>query len=98
MDFAVSLDDNELADNIGMFIPGTSKKRKREFQLMNDFYDALKEISDWKEEDTLTVKEIFKVQRIKLSQLSTLTDAKLKEDGLTQRGLREAVLSVIENQ
>jgi hypothetical protein len=97
MNFAVSLDENELADNIGMFIPGTSKKRKREFQSMNDFYDALKEISDWEEEDTLTVKEIFKVQRIKLSQLSTLTDAKLKEDGLTQRGLREGVLSVIEN-
>ena len=42
MDFAVSLDENELADNIGVFI--TSKKRQREFQSLNDFYDALKEM------------------------------------------------------
>jgi len=43
------------------------------------------------------VKAIIEGQEILRKQLSTLTDAKLKEDGLTQRGLREAVLSVIEN-
>jgi hypothetical protein len=39
---------------------------------------------------------VFKEQRIKRSQLSSLTDAKLQKMGLAQGGLRKAVLSVIE--
>ncbi|KAJ3308090.1 hypothetical protein HDV04_001826, partial [Boothiomyces sp. JEL0838] len=97
MNFTVSFDDKELANGIGMSVSGTPKKRKREFQSMDEFYDALKGISDWEEEDTEIVKEVFITQRIKLNQLSTLTDEKLKECGLKQLGLREAVLSVIEN-
>jgi hypothetical protein len=64
---------------------------------MDDFYKALESIVGWEKEDTEIVKKVFGAQRIKLPQFTTLTDAKLKEAGLTQLGLREAVLSVIEN-
>jgi hypothetical protein len=43
------------------------------------------------------IKVLFEGQDILIKQLTTLTDAKLKEVGLTQLGLRLAVLSVIEN-
>jgi hypothetical protein len=96
MDTASNHGDFESVDNIGAFLPGTSRKRKREFESMDEFYEALKQIEDWEEEDTDAVKKVFKEQRIKLSQLSSLTDAKLEKYGLFQGGLREAVLSVIE--
>ena len=95
MNFAVSLGDEELARNIRAFIPGTSRKRKREFESMDEFYDELNQIKDWEEEDTVEVQRVLKGQRIKPSQLITLTDAKLEKMGLAQMGLREAVLSVI---
>ena len=95
MNFAASLDDKTTARNIANFIPN-SKKRKREFQSMDDFYKALEEYGlNEKQKDK--VKTIIEGQEILLKQLATLTDANLQEDGLTQRGLREAVLSVIEN-
>jgi hypothetical protein len=62
---------------------------------MNQFFEVLKSIDGWEEEDSLIVEKVFKEQRIKFSQLSTLTDAKLEKYGLIQGGLREAVLSVI---
>ena len=95
MNFAASLDDNTTARNSASFI--TSNKRKRGFESMDYFYKALEAIGGWEKEDTEIVKKVFRVQRIKLSQITTLTDAKLKEAGLTQRGLREAILSVIGN-
>jgi hypothetical protein len=73
---------------------GTSCK----FKSMDSFYEALKQIEDWEDIDTEAVMNVFKEQRVKLSQLSSLTDAKLKEYGLVQGGLREAVLSVIEKK
>ena len=60
----MSLDDNDLSERIGLFVPGTSKKRKGEFQSMDEFYDALTEIADWDEEDTAVVKNVFKEQII----------------------------------
>ena len=63
---------------------------------MDEFYDELNQIKDWEEEDTVEVQRVLKGQRIKPSQLITLTDAKLEKMGLAQMGLREAVLSVIE--
>ncbi|KAI8891896.1 hypothetical protein BC833DRAFT_644839 [Globomyces pollinis-pini] len=67
MNFSVSLDDKQLANQIGMFVPGTSTSKKR------------------------------KRQHIDVMELSTLTDAKLEKDKILQGGLREAVLSVIED-
>lgn len=98
MDFARSQNDRELCAKIGLFVPETTKKRKREFDTIDQFYNALKQIEDWEEEDTEIVKKIFKAERIKNSQLSFLTDEKLEKYGLMQGGLREAVLYVIENQ
>ena len=63
---------------------------------MDEFYDELNQIKDWEEQDTVEVQRVLKGQRIKPSQLITLTDAKLEKMGLAQMGLREAVLSVIE--
>jgi hypothetical protein len=94
MNFAASLDDNTTARNIASFIPN-SNKRKRGFESMDDFYKSLEAIGGWEKEDTEIVKKVFDVQRIKPSQITTLSDAKLKEYGLAQGGLREAVLSVI---
>jgi len=95
MNFAASLDDITTARNIANFIPN-SNKRKRGFESMDDFYKALKEYGlDEKQKDK--VKAIIEGQEILLKQIDNLTDAKLKEYGLTQGGLREAVLSVIEN-
>jgi hypothetical protein len=96
MNFAASLDDNTTARNIANFIPNANK-RKRGFESMDEFYKALESIVGWEMEDTEIVKRVFGVQRIKLPQLITLTDAKLEKYGLIQGGLREAVLSVIEN-
>jgi hypothetical protein len=91
-DFALSLDDKALAS----WIKPSLNKRKRGFVSMGDFYKALKEYGlDEKQKDK--VKAIIECQEILLKQLTTLTDAKLKEDGLTQGCLRKAVLSVIEN-
>jgi hypothetical protein len=70
---------------------------KQGFESMDDFYKAFESIVGWEKEDTEMVKKVFGVQRIKLSQLTSLTDAKLEKYGLIQGGLREAVLSVIEN-
>jgi hypothetical protein len=96
MDFAASLDDNTTARNIANFIPN-SNKRKRGFESMDDFYNALETTPNWKSEYSEIFRGVFERQLVMPHQLATLTDAKLKEDGLTQRGLREAVLSVIEN-
>jgi hypothetical protein len=38
---------------------------------------------------------VFQQQRVKVGVLDRLTDEKLKEDGLTQKGLREAMLAVL---
>ncbi|KAI8901313.1 hypothetical protein BC833DRAFT_578228 [Globomyces pollinis-pini] len=95
MNFAASLNDNTTATNIANFIP-KSNKRKRKFTSMGNFYMALKEYGlDEKQKDK--VKAILESQEILLKQLTTLTDSKLEKYGLIQGGLREAVLSVIEN-
>jgi hypothetical protein len=96
MNFAASLDDSTTTRKIATFI-SNSNKRKRGFESMDHFYKSLDAIAGWEKEDTEIVKKVFGVQRIKLSQITTLTDAKLEKYGLIQGGLREAVLSVIEN-
>jgi hypothetical protein len=90
--FALSVDDKALAN----WISPSLNKRKRRFESMDDFYKALKEYGK-KDEQIEKIKSVLLEQEIDVMELTTLTDAKLKEDGLTQRGLREAVLSVIEN-
>ena len=72
-----------------------SEKSGREFKSMGEFYEALAQRKGWIEKYTEIVKVIFESQCILLEQLSTLTDAELKEYGLVQGGLREAVLAVI---
>jgi hypothetical protein len=95
MNFAASLDDNTAAINIANFIPNANK-RKRGFESMDNFYKALKDYGK-KDQQIEKIRDVFVEQEIDVTELTTLTDAKLKEDGLTQRGLREAVLSVIDN-
>ena len=89
--FALSLDDKALAS----WIKPSFNKRKRVFESMDDFYQALKEYG-LDEEQKDKVKAIIEGQEILLKQLGNLTDAKLEKIGLVL-GLRDAVLSVIEN-
>ena len=42
--------------------------------------------------------KVFVEQDIKVMEITKLTDEKLKEDGLTRHGLREAVLSAIKEK
>jgi hypothetical protein len=62
---------------------------------MNGFYAALKDKENLDEEEILIIQTEFLKQRIKFNTLSRLTDEILKEDGITQRGLREAILNVL---
>jgi hypothetical protein len=96
MDIAKDHNDFKSVENIGSFLHGSSRKRKRLFESMDEFYEALNQFEDWDDEDTEEVKKVFKQQRIQLTQLSILTDAKLEKMGLAELGLREVVLSVTE--
>jgi hypothetical protein len=96
MNFAASLDDNTAAINIANFIPNANK-RKRGFESMDAFYTALETTPNWESKYSEIVRGVFNRQLVMPYQLTNLTDAKLKKYGLTQRGLREAVLSVIDN-
>jgi hypothetical protein len=68
------------------------------FASMEEFYTALEQkltnLSK-KKKQMETIKKIFDEQDIEVGVLSRLTDGKLKEAGLVQIGLREAVLAVI---
>jgi hypothetical protein len=59
---------------------------------MEEFYSALLTNGLTKIQND-KVKTIFDAQELCVKQLSNLTDKKFKEDGLIERGLREAVLS-----
>jgi hypothetical protein len=61
---------------------------------MEEFFAALR-ARGCDDEDIGIISDVFQKQRIKVGVLHRLTDEKLKEDGLTQRGLREAVLAVL---
>ncbi|KAI3655879.1 hypothetical protein MP638_004167 [Amoeboaphelidium occidentale] len=67
------------------------------FQTMDEFYEALQnELDDeFKEELVTTAKKVFREQGIGLKQVPTLTNEELKEFGLKQGGLREAILKVL---
>ncbi|KAI3655550.1 hypothetical protein MP638_006452 [Amoeboaphelidium occidentale] len=67
------------------------------FKTMDEFYEALQnELDDeFKEELVTTAKKVFREQGIGLKQVPTLTNEKLKEYGLKQGGLREAILKVL---
>jgi hypothetical protein len=97
MDIAKDHNDFESVENIGPFLPGSSRKRKREFESMDSFYEALLDYG-LNETQKDKVRHVMEFQEVLAKQLSSLTDAKLKEYGLVQGGLREAVLSVIEKK
>jgi hypothetical protein len=61
---------------------------------MDKFYSALQK-EDLDDVDITGVQNIFEKEKIKASTLPRLTNEKLKEYGLAQGGLREAVLAVL---
>jgi len=68
------------------------------FKSMEEFYAALEQKltnPSKKERQMETIMKIFEEQDIEVGVLDRLTDEKLKEDGLKQGGLREAVLAVL---
>jgi hypothetical protein len=90
------IDDVQLLKEGATYFVSYIAKQERVFKSMDAFYDALK---DYGKNDVQIekIKRVLVEQDIDVMELSTLTDAKLKEVGLTQLGLRLAVLSVIEN-
>ena len=97
MDIAKDHGDFESIENIGAFLPRTSRKRKREFESMDEFYEALKTYGK-NDSQIGKIRNIMEHQEIDTMELTSLTDAKLEKMGLAQLGLREAVLCVIEHE
>jgi hypothetical protein len=69
---------------------------------MEQFFHKLKTEQELDDDDIQTIKDCFGNHKIKFKQLTetgelAITDAKLKEDGISQRGLRTAILSVIKS-
>ena len=67
---------------------------------MTGFYDKLKSEKELDDEDIETIKGCFGKQKIKFSMLMevgdlAITDGKLEKYGITQGGLRTAILAVI---
>ena len=67
---------------------------------MTDFFEKLKTDQDLDEDDVLVIKDCFEKQKIKFKQLMengdlAMTDSELKDYGITQGGLRKAILAVI---
>jgi translation initiation factor 2 alpha subunit (eIF-2alpha) len=67
---------------------------------MEHFFEKLKTDEEMSDEQVAMAKEKFGFQGITFKQLMktgdlAMTDAKLKEDGIIQRGLRTAILAVI---
>ena len=69
---------------------------------MEQFFESLKTEQELDDEDVQTIKDCFGNQKIKMKQLMetgelAITDDKLKEYGITQGGLRTAILAVIKS-
>jgi hypothetical protein len=64
------------------------------FATMDEFYDSLLS-TGLNQNQVDRIRVVFEQQEILVSQLPRLTDAKLEADGITQRGLREAILAVL---
>ena len=70
------------------------------FSTMNEFFEKLKMEEGKSDEQVKKVRDVFSEQDIEFKQLMAtgdlaLTDAELKDYGITQGGLRKAILSVI---
>jgi hypothetical protein len=69
---------------------------------MEEFFEKLKIQESKSDEQVKKVRDVFSEQDIEFKQLMetdelALTDAKLKEYGITQGGLRTAILAVIKS-
>ncbi|KAJ2994146.1 hypothetical protein HDV02_001843 [Globomyces sp. JEL0801] len=79
------------------------KKQTGNFRVeMERFFDKLKTEQDLDDDDVQTIKVCFGNEKIKIKQLMAtgdlaMTDAKLEQYGITQGGLRTAILSVIKS-
>ena len=78
------------------------EKQTAKFNTMDEFFDKLKTDEDMSDEQVATAKELFSSQGITFKQLMktgdlAMADEKLKEYGITQGGLRTAILAVIKS-
>ena len=62
---------------------------------MDGFYEVLQKAKGLDERQIGIIQDMFEKEEIGFEQLPRLTNEKLKEDGLTQRGLWEAILSIL---
>ena len=65
------------------------------FANMEDFYEVLQKDQGLDGDDIKNIEGVFEKEKIKVKQLLRLTDEKLKEAGVSQIGLREAILAVL---
>ena len=72
----------------------TSPAEAKTFTSMEEFYEALRAVG-LNEGQMKKIHNVFEEHDIISTVLPRLTDEKLKEDGLTQIGLREAILAVL---
>ena len=77
-------------------------KNTGSFSTMEEFFEKLKTDEDMSDEQVATAKELFSSQGITFKQLMktgdlAMADEKLKEYGITQGGLRTAILAVIKS-
>jgi hypothetical protein len=77
-------------------------KQASKFSTMEQFFEKLKSGQELDEEDIHTIKDCFGNQKIKFKQLMetgelAMTEADLKDIGITQIGLRKAILAVIKS-
>ena len=73
------------------------KQEVVKFSTMEDFFDKLKSEQLLEDDEVKIIKDVFAYQKIKFMNLKKTTDEKLKEDGIKERGLRDAILAVTEN-
>ena len=72
------------------------------FSTLEEFFKALKDQRKRSDEDIQKIKNVFAAQGVMFDDLMetgdlAMTDEKLKEVGITQMGLRTAILSLIKS-
>ena len=86
----------------GHYYVETEDDLVQKFTTMDEFFDKLKMEERKSDEQVKKVRDVFSEQDIEFKQLMTtgdvaITDQKLKDYGITQLGLRTAILSVIKS-
>jgi hypothetical protein len=84
-----------LKNDILYYVETVASSSLPSFTTLEEFYTKLRKEVDYPDAIDTFVKPAFNAQLIGTRQLSDLTDTKLEKMGITQLGLREAILKVL---